>query len=237
MRLSTLLTGEYDHNNAILSLNAGAGGARSCDWCSMLDFRMYSKWADRKGFTVDVMNVVDGDEAGYKSVDFESRVRTPAAVAPSAACTVWCTLNPFNAQGKRQTSFVSCEVMPELDTTVNVDINPDDIESLPTGPRVPADSLNRTSRYDPNHPLPDRYRRHLPEQAIPVPEQGEGVRDPAHARLYLRRKEEEDEKLAGIRGDVKDSAFGSQIRSYVLQPYTLVKDTRTKEETSMPRAS
>ncbi len=232
MRLSTLLTGEYDHNNAILSLNAGAGGTESCDWCSML-FRMYSKWADRKGFTVDVMNVVDGDEAGYKSVDFQiSGENAYGFLRSEHGVHRLVRMSPFNAQGKRQTSFVSCEVMPELDTTVNVDINPDDIRiDTYRSSGAGGQHINKTSSAIRITHFPtgivvtcqnERSQFQNKEKAFEI----------LRARLYLRRKEEEDEKLAGIRGDVKDNAFGSQIRSYVLQPYTLVKDTRTEEETS-----
>ena len=232
MRLSTLLIGEYDHNNAILSLNAGAGGTESCDWCSML-FRMYSKWADRKGFTVDVMNVVDGDEAGYKSVDFQiSGENAYGFLRSEHGVHRLVRMSPFNAQGKRQTSFVSCEVMPELDTTVNVDINPDDIRiDTYRSSGAGGQHINKTSSAIRITHFPtgivvtcqnERSQFQNKEKAFEI----------LRARLYLRRKEEEDEKLAGIRGDVKDNAFGSQIRSYVLQPYTLVKDTRTEEETS-----
>ncbi|MBQ9611662.1 MAG: peptide chain release factor 2, partial [Lachnospiraceae bacterium] len=127
MRLSTLLTGEYDANNAIISLNAGAGGTESCDWCSML-FRMYSKWCDKKGFTMDVMNMVDGDEAGIKSVDFQiNGTNAYGFLRSEHGVHRLVRISPFNAQGKRQTSFVSCEVMPELNTNIDIEINPDDI--------------------------------------------------------------------------------------------------------------
>ena len=141
-------------------------------------------------------------------------------------------MSPFNAQGKRQTSFVSCEVMPELDTTVNVDINPDDIRiDTYRSSGAGGQHINKTSSAIRITHFPtgivvtcqnERSQFQNKEKAFEI----------LRARLYLRRKEEEDEKLAGIRGDVKDNAFGSQIRSYVLQPYTLVKDTRTEEETS-----
>ena len=192
MRLSTLLTGEYDDSNAIVSLNAGAGGTESCDWCSML-YRMYTRWADRKGFTVDVMNFVDGDEAGIKSVDFQiNGTNAYGYLKSERGVHRLVRISPFNAQGKRQTSFVSCDVMPDIEKDIDIVINPDDI-------RI------------------DTYRS---SGAV------------LKAKLYMKRMEEEQAKLAGIRGEVKDIAWGSQIRSYVLQPYTLVKDTRTAEETS-----
>ena len=127
MRLTTLLTGPYDHCNAILSLNAGAGGTESCDWCSML-YRMYSKWADKHGFTMETVNMVEGDEAGIKNVDFQINGENAYGYLKSErGVHRLVRISPFNAQAKRQTSFVSCEVMPDIDKSINVEINPDDI--------------------------------------------------------------------------------------------------------------
>ncbi|MBQ9613336.1 MAG: peptide chain release factor 2 [Lachnospiraceae bacterium] len=232
MRLSTLLTGEYDANNAIISLNAGAGGTESCDWCSML-FRMYSKWCDKKGFTMDVMNMVDGDEAGIKSVDFQiNGTNAYGFLRSEHGVHRLVRISPFNAQGKRQTSFVSCEVMPELNTNIDIEINPDDIRiDTYRSSGAGGQHINSTS---------SAIRiTHFPT-GIVVTCQNERSqfqnKDKAfeilRARLYMRKKQEEAEMLNGIRGDVKEIAWGSQIRSYVLQPYTLVKDTRTDEETS-----
>ena len=183
MRLTTLLTGPYDHCNAILSLNAGAGGTESCDWCSML-YRMYSKWADKHGFTMETVNMVEGDEAGIKNVDFQINGENAYGYLKSErGVHRLVRISPFNAQAKRQTSFVSCEVMPDIDKSINVEINPDDI-------RI------------------DTYRS-----------SGAGGQ-------HINKTS------SAIRGEVKDNAWGSQIRSYVLQPYQLVKDTRTDAETA-----
>ena len=120
MRLATLLTGEYDDSNAIMSLNAGAGGTESCDWCSML-YRMYTRWADRKGFKVDVMNFIDGDEAGIKSVDFQiSGPNAYGYLKSERGVHRLVRISPFNAQGKRQTSFVSCDVMPDIEKDIDI---------------------------------------------------------------------------------------------------------------------
>ena len=232
MRLSTLLTGEYDDSNAIISLNAGAGGTESCDWCSML-YRMYTRWADRKGYSVDVMNYVDGDEAGIKSVDFQ--INGPNAygyLKSERGVHRLVRISPFNAQGKRQTSFVSCDVMPDIEKDTDVEVNDDDIRiDTYRSSGAGGQHINKTS---------SAIRiTHFPS-GIVVTCQNERSqfqnKDKAmqmlKAKLYMKQQEEEAAKLAGIRGEVKDIAWGSQIRSYVLQPYTLVKDTRTQEETS-----
>ena len=232
IRLSTLLTGAYDENNAIVSLNAGAGGTESCDWCSML-FRMYSRWADKKGFTLDVMNLVDGDEAGIKSVDFQvSGTNAYGFLRSEHGVHRLVRISPFNAQGKRQTSFVSCEVMPELPQDNDIEIKPDDIRiDTYRSSGAGGQHINKTS---------SAIRiTHFPT-GIVVTCQNERSqfqnKDKAfemlRAKLFLLRQQEEEAMRDGIRGDVKDIAWGSQIRSYVLQPYTLVKDTRTQEETS-----
>ena len=232
LRLSTLLTGEYDANNAMISLNAGAGGRESCDWCSML-YRMYCKWADKKGFSVDTMNIVDGDEAGIKSVDFQITGENAYGFLRSEhGVHRLVRMSPFNAQGKRQTSFVSCEVMPQLDTSVQIDINPDDIRiDYYRSSGAGGQHINKTSSAIRITHFPtgivvtcqnERSQFQNKEKAF----------EELRAKLYLRKKQEEEDMLNGIRGDTKEIAWGSQIRSYVLQPYTLVKDTRTDEETS-----
>ena len=236
IRLSTLLNGEYDDTNAIVSLNAGAGGTESCDWCSML-YRMYTRWAEKKGFTVEVMNYVDGDEAGIKSVDFQiNGTNAYGYLKSERGVHRLVRISPFNAQGKRQTSFVSCDVMPDIEKDIDIVINPDDIRiDTYRSSGAGGQHINKTS---------SAIRiTHYPT-GIVVTCQNERSqfqnKDKAmqmlKAKLYMRRQEEEAEKLSGIRGEVKDIAWGSQIRSYVLQPYTLVKDTRTGEETSNAQA-
>lgn len=235
MTLSTLLTGEYDANNAIISLNAGAGGTESCDWCNML-FRMYCKWADKKGFTVDVMNMVDGDEAGIKSVDFQiNGTNAYGFLRSEHGVHRLVRISPFNAQGKRQTSFVSCEVMPEL----NDDISKNSIEIRPEDIRIDTYRSSGAGGQHINKTSSAIRITHFPT-GIVVTCQNERSqfqnKDKAfeilRGRLFVLKQKEEQEKLNGIRGDLKEIAWGSQIRSYVLQPYTLVKDTRTQEETA-----
>ncbi len=199
---------------------------------SML-YRMYTRWADRKGFTVDVMNFVDGDEAGIKSVDFQiNGTNAYGYLKSERGVHRLVRISPFNAQGKRQTSFVSCDVMPDIEKDIDIVINPDDIRiDTYRSSGAGGQHINKTS---------SAIRiTHFPS-GIVVTCQNERSqfqnKDKAmqmlKAKLYMKRMEEEQAKLAGIRGEVKDIAWGSQIRSYVLQPYTLVKDTRTAEETS-----
>ena len=127
LRISTLLTGEYDKNDAILKLNAGAGGTESCDWCSML-YRMYTRWAERKGFGVEVLDYLDGDEAGIKSVTFQVNGENAYGYLKSEkGVHRLVRISPFNAQGKRQTSFVSLDVMPDIEEDLDIEINEEEL--------------------------------------------------------------------------------------------------------------
>ena len=230
IRISTLLSGEYDKNNAILKLNAGAGGTESCDWCSML-YRMYTRWAERKGFTLDVIDYLDGDEAGIKSVTFQINGENAYGYLKSEkGVHRLVRISPFNAQGKRQTSFVSLDVMPDIEEDVDVEIKDEDIRiDTYRSSGAGGQHINKTS---------SAIRiTHFPT-GIVVTCQNERSqfqnKDKAmqmlKAKLYMLKQEENAQKLSGIRGDVKEIGWGNQIRSYVMQPYTMVKDHRTEEE-------
>ena len=230
LRLSTLLNGEYDKNNAIIRLNAGAGGTEACDWSSML-YRMYTRYADRNGFSVEVLDMLDGDEAGIKSVTFQVNGENAYGYLKSEkGVHRLVRISPFNAAGKRQTSFVSCDVMPEIEEDLDVEINDDDLRiDTYRSSGAGGQHINKTS---------SAIRiTHLPT-GIVVTCQNERSqfqnKDKAmqmlKAKLYLLKQQENAEKLSDIRGDVKDINFGNQIRSYVMQPYTLVKDHRTNAE-------
>ena len=227
LRLSTLLNGEYDKNNAIIRLNAGAGGTEACDWSSML-YRMYTRYADRNGFSVEVLDMLDGDEAGIKSVTFQVNGENAYGYLKSAkGGHRLVRISPFNAAGKRQTSFVSCDVMPEIEEDLDVEINDDDLRiDTYRSSGAGGQHINKTS---------SAIRiTHLPT-GIVVTCQNERSqfqnKDKAmqmlKAKLYMLKQQENEEKISGIRGEVKDIAWGNQIRSYVLQPYTMVKDHRT----------
>ncbi len=230
IRISTLLSGEYDKNNAILKLNAGAGGTESCDWCSML-YRMYTRWAERKGFSLEVLDYLDGDEAGIKSVTFQINGENAYGYLKSEkGVHRLVRISPFNAQGKRQTSFVSLDVMPDIEEDVDVEIKDEDIRiDTYRSSGAGGQHINKTS---------SAIRiTHFPT-GIVVTCQNERSqhmnKDKAmqmlKAKLYMLKQEENAEKLSDIRGDVKEIGWGNQIRSYVMQPYTMVKDHRTGEE-------
>ncbi len=231
LRIGTLLSGEYDKCNAILKLNAGAGGTESCDWCGML-YRMYTRWAERKGFSVEVLDYLDGDEAGIKSVTFQvNGVNAYGYLKSEKGVHRLVRISPFNAQGKRQTSFVSLDVMPELEENLDVEIDEKDLRiDTYRSSGAGGQHINKTS---------SAVRiTHIPTGTV-VQCQNERSqfqnKDKAmqmlKAKLYLLKKEANVEKLSDIRGEVKEIGWGNQIRSYVLQPYTMVKDHRTEVET------
>lgn len=231
LRIGTLLSGEYDKNNAILKLNAGAGGTESCDWCGML-YRMYTRWAERKGFTIEVLDYLDGDEAGIKSVTFQvNGLNAYGYLKSEKGVHRLVRISPFNAQGKRQTSFVSLDVMPDIEGDLDVDIDEKDLRiDTYRSSGAGGQHINKTS---------SAIRiTHFPT-GIVVQCQNERSqhmnKDKAmqmlKAKLFLLKQQEAEAKLSGIRGEVTDIGWGNQIRSYVMQPYTMVKDHRTSEET------
>ena len=230
IRIKTLLSGEYDSENAIIKLNAGAGGTEACDWCGML-YRMYSRWADKKGFTLEVLDYLDGDEAGIKSVTFQvNGTNAYGYLKSEKGVHRLVRISPFNAAGKRQTSFVSCDVMPDIKKDLDVEINDDEIRiDTYRSSGAGGQHINKTS---------SAIRiTHFPT-GIVVQCQNERSqhmnKDKAmqmlKSKLYLIKKQENLDKISDIRGEILENGFGSQIRSYVMQPYTMVKDHRTGEE-------
>ena len=227
LKISTLLSGEYDDSNAILRLNAGAGGTESCDWCSML-YRMYSKWADRKGFTTEVLDLLDGDEAGIKSVTFQINGTNAYGLLRSEhGIHRLVRISPFNAQGKRQTSFVSCDVMPDIEEDLDVDINPDDLRiDTYRSSGAGGQHINKTSSAIRITHIPTGVVVQCQNERSQFQNKDKAMQM-LKAKLFLLKQQANVEKLSDIRGEVKDNAWGSQIRSYFLQPYKLVKDLRT----------
>ena len=231
IRIKTLLSAEYDKDNAILSLHAGAGGTESCDWANML-FRMYSRWVDKKGFSMEVLDFLDGDEAGIKSITFEVKGQNAYGYLKSEmGVHRLVRISPFNAAGKRQTSFVSCDVMPDIEENIDIEISDDELRiDTYRASGAGGQHINKTS---------SAIRiTHIPTNIV-VQCQNERSqhmnKDKAmqmlKAKLYLLKQKENQDKVSGIRGEVKDIGWGNQIRSYVMQPYTMVKDHRTNTET------
>ena len=230
LRIETLLSGEYDKNNAILTLHAGAGGTESCDWASML-CRMYQRWAEKKGFQVEMLDFLDGDEAGYKSVTLQiSGLNAYGYLKSEHGVHRLVRISPFNAAGKRQTSFVSCDVMPDIEEDLDVEINDDDIRidtyrsSGAGGQHInKASSAIRITHFPTGIVVQcqnERSQHMNKDKAMQM----------LKAKLFILKQQEQIDKANGIRGESKEIGWGSQIRSYVMQPYTMVKDHRTNAE-------
>ena len=230
LRTKTLLSGEYDGCNAILKLNAGAGGTEAMDWCSML-YRMYQRWADKKGFTTEVLDFLDGDEAGLKSITLQINGENAYGYLKSEkGVHRLVRISPFNAAGKRQTSFVSCDVMPDIEEDLDVEINPDDLRiDTYRSSGAGGQHINKTSSAIRITHLPTGIVVQCQNERSQFQNKDKAMQM-LKAKLYLLKQQENAEKLSDIRGDVKDINFGNQIRSYVMQPYTLVKDHRTNAE-------
>ncbi len=231
LRIGTLLTGEYDKNDAILKLNAGAGGTESCDWCSML-YRMYTRWAEKKGFSVEVLDYLDGDEAGIKSVTFQVNGENAYGYLKSEkGVHRLVRISPFNAQGKRQTSFVSLDVMPNIEEDLDVEINDEDLRiDTYRSSGAGGQHINKTSSAIRITHLPTGIVVQCQNERSQFQNKDKAMQM-LKAKLYMLKQEENAQKLSGIRGEVKEIGWGNQIRSYVFKPYTMVKDHRTSHET------
>lgn len=230
LRIQTLLSGEYDKYNAIVTLHAGAGGTESCDWASML-YRMYNRWAEQKGFGIQVLDYLPGDITGIKNVTFEvSGENAYGYLKSEKGVHRLVRISPFNAAGKRQTSFASCDVVPDIEDDIDIEIADDDLKiDTYRASGAGGQHVNKTSSAIRITHLPtgivvqcqnERSQHHNKEKAMQM----------LKAKLTLLKEQEQADKVSDIRGEVKEIGFGNQIRSYVMQPYTLVKDHRTGEE-------
>lgn len=236
LKIATLLSGEYDNSNAILSLHAGAGGTESCDWVNML-FRMYSRWADSKGFTTEILDILDGDEAGIKSVTFQiSGENALGYLKSEKGVHRLIRISPFDSSGRRHTSFASCDVLPELSDDVEIEINDDDVridtyrsggaggqhvnttDSAVRITHIPTGIIVQCQNERSQHKNKDRAYKML------------------RAKLFELQQQQQIDKVQDLRGEMKDISWGSQIRSYVMNPYSMVKDHRTDEETGNVQA-
>ncbi len=230
MRISTLLDGEYDSNNAILSLHAGAGGTEACDWAEML-LRMYTRWAEKTGYRVEILDYLPGDGAGVKSVTLKIDGDNAYGYLKSEkGIHRLVRISPFDSSGRRHTSFVSCDVVPQISDDIHVDLSMEDLR---------IDTYRSTGAGGQHVNTTDSAVRitHVPT-GIVVQCQNERsqIQNRANAMqmlrsaLFERQEEERMATLDGIRGQKKEIGWGSQIRSYVFHPYNMVKDHRTNEE-------
>ncbi|MBX8942761.1 peptide chain release factor 2 [Lysinibacillus sp. K60] len=229
--LQLLLSGPYDQNNAILELHPGAGGTESQDWGSML-LRMYTRWAEKRGFKVETVDYLPGDEAGIKSVTLSIKGHNAFGyLQAEKGVHRLVRISPFDSSGRRHTSFVSCDVMPEFDDNIEIDIRTEDLK---------IDTYRATGAGGQHINTTDSAVRitHIPTGTI-VQCQAERSqiknREKAmtmlKGKLYQLELDKQQAQLDEIRGEQKEIGWGSQIRSYVFHPYSMVKDHRTNEET------
>ena len=231
LQLMTMLNGEYDHNNAILTFHAGTGGTEAQDWAEML-YRMYTRWAEAHGYSVEVLDVLDGDEAGIKSASM--MVKGPNAygmLKSEHGVHRLVRISPFDANARRQTSFSSLEVMPELDNTIQVNIRPEDIEmQVYRSSGAGGQHINKTSSAVRLIHKPTGIVVNCQTQRSQFQNRDYAM-EMLKAKLYQIAKQQHMDKIDDIKGVQNEIAWGHQIRSYVFMPYTMVKDHRTNYET------
>jgi len=230
MRIQTLLSGEYDRCGAIVTLHAGAGGTESCDWVDML-LRMYAHWVEKHGYAFELLDYLPGEEAGVKSVTF-------AVEGENAYGYLKCEkgvhrlvrISPFDASGRRHTSFASCDVMPEIEDDKTLDINPDDLRvDTYRSSGAGGQHVNKTSSAIRITHIPTGIVVQCQNERSQFQNKDNAMKM-LRAKLMEVKRAEQADKLSDIRGEIKDIAWGSQIRSYVFHPYSLAKDHRTNAE-------
>ena len=231
MKLDTLLSGKYDKLSAIITLHSGAGGTEAQDWCEML-YRMYNMWAERKGFKTEVIDYLDGEEAGIKSVTFSIEgLNAYGYIKSEKGLHRLVRISPFDSAARRHTSFASCEVIPELDEELDVEINPEDLRiDTYRSSGAGGQHINKTESAIRITHLPtgivvtcqnERSQHKNKETAMKV----------LKSKLVEIAEREQKDKIDDLKGVQTEIAWGNQIRSYVFHPYSMVKDHRTNYET------
>ena len=230
LRLETLFTGEYDANNAIITIHPGAGGTESQDWAQML-LRMYMRWGDANGYEVKMVDLLDGDEAGIKSAVFEINGDNAYGFLKSEhGVHRLVRISPFDSAGRRHTSFVSVEVMPEIDDTTEIDIRPEDLEiGTYRSSGAGGQHINKTDSAVRITHKPTGVTVACQTERSQLQNKETAMRM-LRSKLFEIKQRENVEKISDIKGNQMEIAWGSQIRSYVFCPYTLVKDHRTNYE-------
>ena len=236
LELGMLLSGEYDANNAIITLHAGAGGTEAQDWTSML-LRMFTRFAEQNGFALEMLDYQPGDEAGVKSATFQVNGHNAYGFLKSEkGVHRLVRISPFDANARRHTSFAACDVMPELDDTVEVEINMDDVRvDTYRASGAGGQHINKTSSavrmtHEPTGIVVqcqnERSQIQNREQCLKM----------LRAKLFELEEEKKEKEIAALEGDQQKIEWGSQIRSYVFHPYNMVKDHRTSAETGNTQA-
>ena len=230
IRMRTLLSGEYDSCSAIVTLHAGTGGTEAMDWCSIL-YRMYTRWAEAHHFQTEVLDMQEGDEAGLKSVTVQINGDSVYGLLRSEhGVHRLVRISPFNANGKRQTSFASCEVMPDIEEDLDVEIDPKDIRiDTYRSSGAGGQHINKTSSAIRITHFPTGIVVTCQNERSQLQNKDKAFQE-LKIKLYMLKQAQNAEKLDDIRGKVAEIAWGNQIRSYFLQPYQLIKDLRTGEE-------
>ncbi len=230
LEIETLLSGKYDKNNAIFTLHPGAGGTESQDWAEML-YRMYSKWANSKGFKVKELDYLEGEEAGLKSVTvLVEGENAYGYLKGEMGVHRLVRISPFDAGGRRHTSFASMEVLPEITDDVEIDINPEDLRvDTYRASGAGGQHINKTDSAVRITHIPTNIVVSCQSERSQI-QNKETAMKMLKSRLLDLKEKEQKEKIEDLKGEKKDIAWGSQIRSYVFCPYTMVKDHRTNFE-------
>ena len=236
LELEVLLSGPYDANNAILTLHAGAGGTEAQDWTQML-LRMYGRWAERHGFSVETADLLPGDEAGVKSATlFIKGHNAYGYLRSEKGIHRLVRISPFDAAARRHTSFSACDIMPEIDDAVEVDINMDDVRvDTYRASGAGGQHINKTSSAVRMTHIPTGVVVQCQNERSQI-QNREQCMKMLRARLFELEQEKKEQELAALEGDQQKIEWGSQIRSYVFHPYNMVKDHRTSAETGNTQA-